>query len=104
VTGGEKVMPLEVEQAIANCPGVRAACAFGIADPVWGQLVAAAIVAADSFDLESLPATLKARLSSHQRPRRVALIDELPLTASGKVDRRALAKLSSDQLRPLLFS
>jgi acyl-CoA synthetase (AMP-forming)/AMP-acid ligase II len=104
VTGGEKVMPLEVEQVIASCPGVRAASAFGIADPVWGQLVAAAVVAEEAFDLGALRAILAARLSSHQRPRRLAILDELPVTAGGKVDRRALAKLSSQQLTPLQFS
>ncbi len=105
VTGGEKVMPLEVERVLASSAGIRAVSVFGIADAVWGQLVAAAIVLdAQALDLRGLRETIRSRLSSFQRPRRLAILDELPLSPSGKVDRRALARLSPERLTALEFS
>lgn len=44
VTGGENVYPAEVEAALLTCPGVAAALVFGVADPLWGARVAAALV------------------------------------------------------------
>jgi O-succinylbenzoic acid--CoA ligase len=89
ITGGENVHPAQVEAAIAGAPGVRAACAFGVPDERWGQLVACAIVAAPGLDLGALRAWL-ARLPSHLRPRRLEIVDALPVLPGGKVDRRAL--------------
>jgi acyl-CoA synthetase (AMP-forming)/AMP-acid ligase II len=84
---------------------VRSACVFGLADGVWGQLVAAAIVLEGQLlNLAELRAAILTRLSSHQRPRRLAILDELPLTAAGKVDRRALARLTPERLTTLEFS
>ncbi|MDN5861011.1 MAG: AMP-binding protein, partial [Pseudonocardia sp.] len=44
VTGGENVAPAAVERVLQAQPGVRAACVVGVADPEWGQAVAAALV------------------------------------------------------------
>ena len=44
VTGGENVYPAEVEAALLTCPGVAAALVFGVADPLWGARVVAALV------------------------------------------------------------
>jgi O-succinylbenzoic acid--CoA ligase len=92
ITGGENVHPAEVERALAGAPGVAAACAFGVPDERWGQLVAAAIVPGERLDLASLHAWLSAHLPAHLRPRRLAVLDALPLLPSGKIDRRALAR------------
>ncbi len=105
VTGGEKVVPLEVERVIASCAGVRAVCVFGVPDPVWGQRVAAAIVLEDQLlNLAGLQEAMRSRLSSHQRPRRLAILEEMPLSESGKIDRKALARLSPERLTLLEFS
>jgi O-succinylbenzoic acid--CoA ligase len=92
ITGGENVHPAEVERALASAPGVAAACAFGVPDERWGQLVAAAIVPGERLDLAALHAWLAAHLPAHLRPRRLAVLDTLPLLPSGKIDRRALAR------------
>ncbi len=89
VTGGENVHPAEVEAALAAAPGVAAACAFGVPDPRWGQLVACAIVPRAGFDRARLDAWL-AGLPGHLRPRRIDLVDALPMLATGKIDRRAV--------------
>jgi O-succinylbenzoic acid--CoA ligase len=102
VTGGENVYPAEVEAVIESCPGVRSALVFGVPDERWGALVAAAIVPADreSFDLDALESELGARLAQHKRPRRVAIASELPVTAGGKIDRRAALDRFGRELVP----
>ncbi|HVV81812.1 MAG TPA: class I adenylate-forming enzyme family protein, partial [Kofleriaceae bacterium] len=93
VTGGENVHPAAVEAALLAAPGVAAACVFATPDDRWGQLVSAAIVPADGFDRARALADAATRLPAHARPRRVVEVAELPLTASGKVDRRRVAAL-----------
>jgi O-succinylbenzoic acid--CoA ligase len=90
VTGGENVHPQEVEAAIGEHAAVRAVAVFGLPDAEWGQQVAAAIVAEPALDLEQLRKFLRPRLAVFKLPRRLFALDELPLTASGKIDRRRL--------------
>jgi acyl-CoA synthetase (AMP-forming)/AMP-acid ligase II len=91
VSGGEKVDPLEVEAALTRLPGVKAACVFGSPSPEFGQVVSVALVAEDPklADPARLRELLAGELSRFKVPRRVVLAEELPLTTSGKVDRRA---------------
>ncbi|MHB8417838.1 MAG: class I adenylate-forming enzyme family protein [Myxococcales bacterium] len=102
VTGGEKVVPGEVEAVLEGCAGVRAACVFGIDDTTWGRLVAAAIVpAAWPPDLAAVERHVRERLASFQRPRRVAFLEALPSTPAGKIDRAAVARESAERWFPL---
>jgi O-succinylbenzoic acid--CoA ligase len=93
ITGGENVHPATVEAALAATPGVRAACAFGVADERWGQIVGAALVVDTGFDGAAAAAHWRAALPGHARPRQIAICTALPLLPSGKVDRRAAAAL-----------
>jgi O-succinylbenzoic acid--CoA ligase len=93
VSAGVNVHPLEVEARLAACPGVREAGVTGLADPVWGDVIACA------YEGEAGEAALddwcRAHLSSARRPRRFLRVARLPRTASGKLDRRALPGLWS---------
>ncbi|HMG57278.1 MAG TPA: hypothetical protein VK601_27450, partial [Kofleriaceae bacterium] len=93
ITGGENVHPAAVEAALAATPGVRAACAFGIPDQRWGQIVGAALVVDAAFDAAAAAAHWRAALPGHARPRRIAICAALPALPSGRVDRRAAAAL-----------
>jgi O-succinylbenzoic acid--CoA ligase len=88
VTGGENVDPLAVEDALRTHPAVRDACVVGVPDPVWGQRVTALIVA-DDVSPEELRAHLEGRVASFALPRLYRFVDALPVTAAGKLDRRA---------------
>jgi len=99
ITGGENVYPAAVEARLAALPGVTAAAVVGLADDRWGELVAAALVADATYDPLAAAAAI-ATWPAHQRPRRLALVDALPLSAAGKVDRRAVA----DHLRRCSFA
>ncbi|HVK71376.1 MAG TPA: AMP-binding protein, partial [Polyangium sp.] len=97
VTGGENVYPAEVEQVLEALPGVTRAVVFGVPDERWGQIVAAglALDPPDPARAAALVAEASARLAPHKRPRFVAAVASLPLTASGKLDRaRAVRELS----------
>jgi o-succinylbenzoate---CoA ligase len=102
VSGGENVDPVEVEQALEHLPGVRQACVFGAQDPEWGEVVCAAVVAAEgsdeALDLARLRAQLTAVLAPFKLPRRVAVLDALPTRGAGKVDREAVRRAAEDRL------
>ncbi len=91
-TGGTKVFPAEVERAIAQHPEVRDAAVFPLADPRWGEAVAAAVVRApgSALDEEALKAWLKDRIASYKVPKRVFFEAELPRNPQGKVLKRTL--------------
>ncbi len=105
ITGGENVHPAEVEAVLEECPGVAAACVFGVPDDTWGELVGVAIVpSGDGGPSDAaLAGFARARLSPHRRPRLVAHVEELVTTATGKVDRAGTRDRASAALRRLLL-
>ena len=102
ITGGENVHPSEVELALRAHPRIRDAVVFGIPDEKWGETLAVALVmeprtlGADRTEIaETLTEACKA-LAAFKRPRHFVVVDELPLNAAGKVDRRAARALPID--------
>lgn len=95
VSGGENVYPAEVEAALRLHPAVKDVSVVGIDNPEWGQIVAAAVVAHEgsSIDISALQAHARDHLAGYKIPRIIRLIDALPLTASGKIERKSVAKL-----------
>jgi len=88
ITGGENVHPAEVEAVLTTHPAVTDACVFGLPDPEWGEIVAAAVVCTnEAFELE---AWIEDRCAPHRRPRRLFRVEALERTPSGKVDRLAM--------------
>jgi len=101
VSGGENVYPAEVERVLEGCPGVQAAGVFGLKDETWGQVVAAALVTGPRTPGDDeLIDHLTTRLAPHKRPRWICVVQSLPATSAGKLDRAALATLATP-LRPL---
>jgi o-succinylbenzoate---CoA ligase len=102
ITGGENVHPAEVEAVVEQCPGIDAACVFGVPDDTWGEVVALAYVAAGGAPTdEALAAFVRAGLSRHRRPRLVARLTALAVTAAGKLDRPATRARALADLRKL---
>jgi O-succinylbenzoic acid--CoA ligase len=98
VTGGLKVAPGAVEDVLAGLPGVRECLVVGVADPEWGQLVTAVVVAADPSRpplLEELRAAVLRVMGAEAAPRRLVVVDALPLRGPGKPDRAAAARLAT---------
>ena len=99
-TGGEKVFPEEVEEALKAIDGVRDALVFGVADQRWGQAVTALVSASsgrrDEVTEQAVRAQLKAALAGYKAPKRVHLVDEVPRHVNGKADYRS-AKSMADE-------
>ena len=93
VSGGENVYPAEVEALLLQHPAVRAAAVVGLPDPAWGQVVAAAIVAENGVVPEEIEAWMRERLAGFKVPSRITRVDALPMTASGKVQRRIVREM-----------
>jgi long-chain acyl-CoA synthetase len=89
ITGGVNVYPAEVENTLAEHPGVTDAAVFGVPDEQWGQRVVAAVVGTATAD--ELDAWCRERLAPPKRPKEFRFLDELPRTLTGKVRRIDLA-------------
>lgn len=96
-TRGEKVSPVEVENALHRIPGVREAAVIGVPDPLLGEAVRAYVVTDPSAGLtsQSLRADSAAYLESYMVPTQVILSESLPRSANGKVDKLKLLENSS---------
>lgn len=93
ISGGVNVYPAQVERHLLEQDGVAEAVVFGVPDPEWGERVVAAVVPRSGVHLTSdgLRAALTGRLRRAEVPKHVAIVDELPRTATGKVRRTGLA-------------
>ncbi|WP_205873078.1 class I adenylate-forming enzyme family protein [Mycobacterium camsae] len=91
--GGEKFGPIEVEEALRSHPAVRDVAVAGISDDELGQRVGAAVVARAAVTLDELRAHCREMIAYFKLPERLALVDDIPYNATGKVDRRRLADL-----------
>jgi O-succinylbenzoic acid--CoA ligase len=92
-TGGLKIAPGAVEQVLAAQPGVAEVCVVGLADPEWGEALAAVVVpsaAGHPPPAESLRAVVRQALGAPAVPKLVRFVDELPTCGPGKVDRASV--------------
>jgi acyl-CoA synthetase (AMP-forming)/AMP-acid ligase II len=89
--GGEKISPVEIDAALISHPGVREAVAFAIPDEKYGEAVAAALVLDEGVAVEDVLTHARGRLAPFKVPTTVHVVDEIPKTATGKVQRRAVA-------------
>ncbi len=94
-TGGETVRPARVESVLEGHPAVVEAAVFGVPDATWGEIVAAAYVAAEEIAEIELTHYARERLTGHEIPRRWIRVGEIPRIGPGKVDRRALRRLAT---------
>lgn len=96
--GGEKIGPPEVEAVLARHPAVADVAVAAVPDPDLGQCIGAAVVAREPVDTDDLRAWCRQHLAPFKVPDAVAVVDEIPLTDVGKVDRRAVAKLVAERV------
>jgi acyl-CoA synthetase (AMP-forming)/AMP-acid ligase II len=89
--GGEKISPREIDEALLRHPSVAEACCFGIPDRVYGEGVAAAVVLKEEATEKELIAHCRASLSDFKCPATIYILDSIPRTATGKIQRRNVA-------------
>jgi amino acid adenylation domain-containing protein len=92
-SGGEKVVPREIEDVLHSAPGVREAAVIGMPDRLLGHAVHAHVSPHPdaALDEAGLRAYCTEHLEDYKVPRRVIVHNELPRTSNGKIDRQALA-------------
>ena len=93
ITGGEKVDPARVEQALLSSGLIKEVFVLGLADARWGEVVTACIIGPASAEA-ALRQACEA-LEPAARPRRYVFVPSMPTNASGKPDREAIAKLTA---------
>ncbi len=84
-TGGEKVFPEEVEEALKTHALVEDALVFGVADEKWGQAVTA-VVEAPGADPAALAAHVRTSLAAYKAPKRIVIVPQVPRAPNGKAD------------------
>jgi acyl-CoA synthetase (AMP-forming)/AMP-acid ligase II len=98
--GGEKIGPREIDEVLLTHPSVAEAVAFGVPHPAWGEEVAAAVVLKEGLDAPSaepdILAFCKERLADFKCPRKIYITTTIPRTATGKIQRGAVAKAFAD--------
>ncbi len=89
---GFKVWPAEVEQVLYRHPAVKEVAVYGIADPLKGESVKAAIVlkAGETVTSEEIIAYCRERIAVYKAPSAVDFVSELPKSATGKILKRVL--------------
>jgi acyl-CoA synthetase (AMP-forming)/AMP-acid ligase II len=92
ISGGENIYSREVESAVLAHPAVMDCAAIGVGDAKWGEVVCAVVVCnpGQSVTEAALIAHCKALIASYKCPKRVVLMDELPRTGTGKINKLAL--------------
>ena len=92
--GGEKISPVEVDQVFLQHPAVAEVVVFGVPDSVYGQAVEAAIVLKDTHKQiteSALKEFVSSKLTSFKVPRKIYIVDQIPKTATGKIQRRVVS-------------
>jgi acyl-CoA synthetase (AMP-forming)/AMP-acid ligase II len=88
ISGGENVSSIEVEDVITSHPAVREVAVIGIPDEKWGELVTALVVTDGTLvTAEEIIAHCRQSLAGYKCPKRVELVESLPRTATGKLQK-----------------
>jgi len=101
-TGGEKVFPEEVEEALKQHPAITDAVAVGLPDERFGESICALVQAAPgaTVDEEDVIGFVRARLAHYKAPRRVVVVETIGRSPAGKVDYKGLKALAAERAAP----
>ncbi|MGO2983278.1 MAG: long-chain-fatty-acid--CoA ligase [Brevibacterium aurantiacum] len=93
-SGGEWISSIDMENAILDSPNVKEAAVIGVPDEKWDERPVAYVVANDGAEVtrESIVETLSERFAKWQMPDEVYVVDEMPRTSVGKLDKKLLRK------------
>jgi acyl-CoA synthetase (AMP-forming)/AMP-acid ligase II len=95
--GGEKIGPREIDEVLLAHPAVAEAVCFGVPHPGWGEEVEAAVVLkeGETATAADVMAFCKERLAEFKRPKKIYITNAIPRTATGKIQRGAVASAFS---------
>ena len=89
--GGEKIAPREIDEVLLAHPAVAEAVAFGVPHKTWGEEVEAAVVLRTPEKEAEILAYCREKLSDFKCPKKVHIVEKIPRTATGKIQRGAVA-------------
>lgn len=95
ISGGENVYPAEIEKVLMNNEAIEEAVVIGVASDKWGEVGKAFIVANRPIESEEIKNFCKEKLSKYKIPKHYEFIDEMPLSSTGKIDRKRLDSTNS---------
>jgi oxalate---CoA ligase len=97
--GGMKIYPSDLDAVVERYPKASDVCAFALDDPIYGQSVGLAVVLNDTKDetIRGLHAWMKSHLAEHKMPSRWWVIDTIPRTSRGKINRDAVKAACEQQ-------
>jgi long-chain acyl-CoA synthetase len=92
ISGGENIFPSEVERCLGDHPDIAEVVVLGVPDEHWGEIVKAVVVRAPGSTLseDDVRKYVGDHLASYKKPRVVQFMDQLPMTPTGKVNRKLL--------------
>jgi len=90
--GGEKIGPTEIDQVLLLHPSIAEAVCFGVPHKTWGEEVQAAVVLKEPQTEAQIVAFCKERLADFKVPRKIYIVETIPRTATGKIQRGAVAQ------------
>ncbi|MCE2462805.1 MAG: AMP-binding protein, partial [Dehalococcoidia bacterium] len=89
---GEKVSPCEIDEVLMAHPAVAEAVAFGVPDSVHGEEPSAVVVLREQVSQSDLVAHCRTRLAEFKCPKVIHIVEAIPLTATGKIQRCLVAE------------
>ena len=100
-SGGEKIFPEEVEEAVKRVDGVVDCLVVGVDDERFGQAVTAvaSLVEGADADEAQVIASVKSELAGFKAPKRVVFVPQVPRTPNGKADYRAARTIAAETAR-----
>jgi fatty-acyl-CoA synthase len=101
ISGGENIATIEVEQALAANPAVSEAAVIGVPDERWGEVPIAFVTArpGEHVDTDRLRDFARERLAHFKVPKHIEVVDDLPKTGTGKVQKFVLRERGGERPR-----
>lgn len=94
ISGGYNIYPREVEDVVAEVPGVHEVAVVGVQDPEWGQRVVALVTPAAGAEVTALPGAVRehcaSRLAAYKKPKEVRVLASFPIGSTGKISKKDL--------------
>ncbi|WP_150467378.1 class I adenylate-forming enzyme family protein [Francisella sp. SYW-9] len=98
IKGGSNISPIELENSILKIPRIKGCVVVGKYDRIWGENIWAFLVTDNKYSLGSINKELTKYVSEYKKLDGVVYLDEIPMTVTGKIDRKKLKELINNEL------
>ncbi|QIW10118.1 class I adenylate-forming enzyme family protein [Francisella sp. LA112445] len=95
---GSNISPIELENSILKIPGIKSCVVVGKYDKIWGENIWAFLVTENKYSLDSINKELTKYVSEYKKLDGILYLDKIPMTVTGKIDRKKLKELINNEL------